>query len=189
MHVIKAAAAACAVAMMPFAAQADGMSYSYVDLGWVQTDIDGISSKPDGFGLRGSVGFGEHFFVFAEFSDQSVSSVDFEQYAVGLGGHWALSDRLDFVGRAGWVKGEASGGGFSFDADGYLVSAGLRGRLGENVELEGHVIHTDVGGSDGDDTALAVGARWHFNRNFAIGAEYRHSDDSSTVLVGVRLSF
>jgi hypothetical protein len=33
------------------------MSYSFVDLGWIQTDIDDVNSNADGFALRGSIGF------------------------------------------------------------------------------------------------------------------------------------
>ena len=51
------------------------------------------------------------------------------------------------------------------------------------------MIHTDFGGTDGDDTAFAVGGRYHFNKTFAVGAEYQTGDDSSTILAGVRISF
>jgi hypothetical protein len=85
------------------------MSYSFVDLGWIQTDIDDVNSNADGFALRGSIGF------------------------------------------AGWFKVDASSGG--------------------------------------DSTALAVGGRYYFTRNFAVGAEYQQSDDSSTILAGARYSF
>ena len=188
MKILKTVTAGLMLAATPLLAQAEGMSYSYLDLGYVETDIDGVGPKADGFAARGSVGIADNFFVFAEYADQSVSVVDFKQYAVGLGGHFGLSDNLDLVGRAGWAKAEASGFGASFDDDGYLVSVGLRSRLGANVELEGSAIHTDFGGNS-DDTALAVGARYHFNKNFAVGAEYQHGDDASSILAGVRLSF
>ena len=193
MKFLKAMTASLMLAALPLAAHAEDMSYSFVDLGYVETEIDGVGPKADGFALRGSIGFAEHYFAFAEYVDQSISifgvGVDIEQYSVGLGGHYGLSDNLDLVGRAGWVKAEGSGGGFSVSDDGYLVSAGLRGRIGENVELEGSVIHTDFGGSSSGDTAVAVGGRYHFNKNFAVGAEYQTGDDSSTILAGVRFSF
>jgi len=188
MKILNAMTAGLMLATLPVLAQADGMSYSYVDLGYVETEIDGVGPKADGFGLRGSVGIAENFFVFADYSDQEVANIDVEQIAAGLGGHYGLSDNLDLVGRVGWAKAEVSGFGGSVDDDGYLVSAGLRTRLGENVELEGSVIHTDFGGGS-DDTALAVGGRYYFNKNLAVGAEYQTSDDVSSIMAGVRVSF
>jgi long-subunit fatty acid transport protein len=165
------------------------MSYSFVDLGYIAADIDGVDSTADGFALRGSIGFAEHYFAFTEYSNLSVSGGDFDQITVGLGGHYGLSDNLDLVGRAGWFKVNASDPGGSFDDDGYLLSAGLRGKVGTSVELEASVIYTDLGGSNGDDTAFAMGGRYYFTRNFAVGAEYKDDSDSSAIFLGGRYSF
>ena len=189
MQILKAMIATLMLAALPLASHAEDMSYSFVDLGYVETDIDGVGPTADGFALRGSVGFAERYFAFAEYADQSVAGINVEQTAVGLGGHYGLADNLDLVGRAAWVQGKASGFGQSFDDDGYLVSAGLRAQVGDYVELEGSVIYTDFGGSGGEDTSVAVGGRYHFNKTFAVGAEYQHSNDASTILAGVRLSF
>jgi hypothetical protein len=188
MKFLNAMTAGLMLAGLPLASHAKDMSYSFVDLGYIETDIDGVGPTADGFALRGSVGFAEHYFAFTDYSNQSLSGVDFDQIAVGLGGHYGLSDSMDLVGRAGWFKVDASGG-LGVDDDGYLLSAGVRGQIGENVELEGSVIYTDLGGSGGASTALAVGGRYYFTRNFAVGAEYQHSDDSSTILLGGRYSF
>jgi hypothetical protein len=189
MKILNAMTAGLMLAALPLASQAKGMDYSFVELDWAQTDIDGTSDNADGFTLRGSVGFAEHYFAFADYSNQDVSSVDIDSYTVGLGGHYGLTGNLDLVGRAGWFKVKVGDPGGNFDDDGYLVSAGLRGKVGDSVELEGSVIYTDLGGSGGDSTALAVGGRYYFTRNFAVGAEYQQSDDSSTILAGARYSF
>lgn len=175
------------LAASPLAALADGMSYSYVDLAYVETDIDNAPTA-DGFALRGSVGFAENWFAFGEYSDQSVSGVDLTQYAAGIGGHYALADNLDLFGRLGWAKFEIDAGFVDFDDDGYLVDLGLRGRVGDAVELEGGARHTDFGDS-GDDTALFLGGRFHFNATWALGAEFQSSDDADTLLAYVRASF
>ena len=62
------------------------------------------------------------------------------------------------------------------DDDGYLADLGLRGRVGDAVELEGGVRYTDFS-DGGDDTALVVGGRFHFNKTWALGAEYSSGDD------------
>jgi hypothetical protein len=176
------------LAAAPLAAQAEGLSYSYVDLAYVETEIDGLGPSLDGFALRGSVGFATNWFAFGEYSAQSVSGVDVDSYAAGIGGHYGLADNLDLVGRIGWTKAEISAGPFDIDDDGYLIDAGLRGRVGDAVELEGGVRYTDF--SDGGDaTSLFLGGRFHFNDTWALGAEYQDGDDSSTILAYVRASF
>ena len=186
MKFMKAMSAGLMLAALPLASHADPMSYSFVDGAYVETNIDGLSGNPDGFALRGSVGFAENYFAFAEYSSQSLSGADLDVTAVGLGGHYGLSDNMDLVGRAGWFKVDAGGG---LNDDGYLVSAGLRGKVADGFELEGSVIYSDLGGANGDDTAVAVGARYFFTKNFAVNAEYQKGSDSSTVLAGMRYSF
>jgi len=176
------------LAASPLAALAEDMSYSYVDLAYVDTEIDGVGPSLDGFGLRGSAGFSQNWFAFGEFAAQSANGVDLDTYAVGLGGHYRLADNLDLVGRLGWTKVEISSGPFDADDDGYLVDLGLRGRVGDAVELEGGARYTDF--SDGGDaTSLFFGGRFHFNETWALGAEYQDGDDTSSILAYVRASF
>ncbi|HKX59953.1 MAG TPA: outer membrane beta-barrel protein [Steroidobacteraceae bacterium] len=188
MNLLKAMLGGLMLAAAPLAALAEDMSYSYIDLAYVDTDIDGVGPSLDGFGLRGSIGFAENWFAFGEFAAQSVSGVDLDTYTVGLGGHYGVADNLDLFGRLGWTKVEISSGPIDIDDDGYLIDAGLRGRVGDAVELEGGVRYTDF--SDGGDaTGLFVGGRFHFNETWALGAEYQDGDDASTILAYVRASF
>lgn len=176
------------LAATPLAAMADDMSYSYVDAAYVETDIDNAPTA-DGFGLRGSVGFAENWFVFADYADQSVQGIDITTYDVGFGGHYAMTDSLDVVGRVGYLKAEVdAGGGINADDDGYLVDLGLRGRVADGVELEGGIHYTDFT-DGGDDTGLYVGGRFHFNKTWAVGAEYQSGDDADSLLAYVRASF
>ncbi len=176
------------LAAAPLAAMADDMSYSYVDGAYVETDIDN-GPTADGFALRGSAGFGANWFVFADYADQSVQGIDITSYDVGFGGHYAMTDILDVVGRVGYTKVELdAGGGLNADDDGYLLDLGLRGRVGDAVELEGGVHYTDYT-DGGDNTGLYVGGRFHFNKTWALGAEYQSGDDADSILAYVRASF
>jgi hypothetical protein len=187
MKFVNAMAGSLLLAVVPLAAHSEDMSYSYVDLAYVETDIDN-GPTADGFGLRGSIGFAEHWLAFAEYSAQSVQGVDIDTIAVGLGGHYGLAENLDLVGRLGYIEVDLNaGGGLNASDDGYLFDLGLRGRVGDAVELEGGARYTDF--SDvGDDTALFVGGRFHINKTWALGAEYQ-SGDNSSILAYVRASF
>ena len=214
MHPLKIVTASLMLAAMPVLAHADDMSYRYIQLGYMSTDLDtsdlgltgNSSENGDGFASRGSIGFAHNFFVFTEYSNQDVNfrvddgaggtipvKVSIDQVSVGLGGHYGLSDNLDLVGRAGYTKlnADVTAGGFSGSADnsGYLAAAGLRGRMGDRFELEGGVIYQDLGNNGGQDTGGELLARYYFTKRWALAAEYQDLGQVSSYIVGVRASF
>jgi hypothetical protein len=175
------------LAATPLAAQAEGMSYSYVEADYVDVDIDNAPSG-DGFGVRGSVGFLDNLFAFADYLDASVDVVDIENLSVGIGGHYPVADNLDVTGRIGYTEFDLSAPGFgSVSDDGYLLSLGLRGQVSQ-FEAEGNVIYTDLS-DGGDETAFEVAGRWNFTEMFSAGVAYRVGDDINTLYAGVRLSW
>ena len=57
------------LAALPFAASAaDGLSYNYVEGGYVNTDAKG--GDADGWGVKGSVAVHPNFSVFADYNKQ-----------------------------------------------------------------------------------------------------------------------
>ena len=56
------------------AANADDVSYSYADLAYITTDIDGVDENLDGFGLRGSIEITDNAFLFGMYTDHSAES-------------------------------------------------------------------------------------------------------------------
>lgn len=174
------------LAAAPLAAQAEGMSYSYVEADYVDLDIDNAPSG-DGFGVRGSVGFLDNWFVFADYVDASVDVVDIETISVGVGGHYSFGSNFDAVGRIGYTETDLSAGPVSVSDDGYLLSLGLRGQMSQ-FEAEGHVVYTDLS-DGGDETAFEVAGRWNFTDMFSAGISYRISDDANVLFAGVRLSW
>ena len=174
------------LAVAPLAAMADGMNYSYVEADYVDLDVDNGPSG-DGFGVRGSVGFANNWFAFADYVDASVDVIDIENIAVGLGGHFPINDTLDVVGRVGYTETDLSSGPFSASDDGYLLTAGVRGQMSQ-FEMEGHVVYTDLS-DGGDETAFEFAGRWNFTDMFSAGVAYRIGDDANVLFAGVRLSW
>jgi hypothetical protein len=187
MKLMHAVTGSLLIAIVPLAAHADELDYSYVNVEWANVDPDDAPSG-DGFGVRGSIGFAEHYFAFAEYSSFDIDVVDIGLAAIGLGGHVGLTDNLDFVGRAGYVEVDIEVPGFSDTQDGWLVSAGLRGRVAERLDLEGSVMQRDLG-DGGDDTVLTLGGRYHFTKRVSAALEYQAGDDVTMFYSGVRLSF
>ena len=189
MKIASAVVGSLLLAAVPLAAQAEDMSYRYLQIGYLETDIDGLGDNADGFGTRGSFAFANNFFVFTEISKQEVLDIDIDQYAVGIGGHYPLAANLDLVGRIGWASAEIdAGGGLDVDGDGYLAGVGVRARAGEHLQFEAGVVHVDYG-SGADDTGVELAARYHFNKNWAAGLEYQSTGDLATTMAAVRYSF
>ena len=195
MKIVNAMVGTLLLAASPLAVQAEDMSYSYIDLGYNEADLDNVADG-DGFSVRGSIGFAENFFAFADYATFGFpASVDLDQISVGLGGHFGISERVDLVGRVGYTELDISVPGLgSGSEDGYLVSAGIRGQVSDSFELEGHAVHTDLGSNVGDSTALVVAGRYFFSEKFAVGAEYRTGDDIGgadldVIYAGVRFAF
>jgi hypothetical protein len=195
MKIMNAMVGCLMLAAVPLAVQADDMSYSYIEGGYTEADLDNVADG-DGFSVRGSVSFSENFFVFGEYATFGFpGSVDLDQISAGLGGHLDISDRVDLVGRVGYTELDLSVPGFgSGSVDGFLVSAVIRGQVSDSFELEAHAVHTDLGSDGGDSTGFVVGGRYFFTESFAAGLEYRTGDelggaDLDVIFVGVRFAF
>jgi long-subunit fatty acid transport protein len=181
-----------ATALLPFLAQAEGISYSYLDAAYINTDVDQFNQTVDGFALRGSFEVTDRVFLFAGYTDQSTSifgsDLDVQSFGAGVGYAWPVSSTLDVYGKVGYARAEADYPGLDLSDDGYSLGVGLRGRVAEQLELEGSLNYTDLSDS-GDDTALGLGARWFFTPQFAVGLEGEFADDANTYGVGVRWNF
>ncbi len=188
---------AATLALCPLiASRAEGLSYTYADLAYVTTDIDGVDKDLDGFLLRGSLEIAENWFVYGRYVDQSVSiasvDIDARQFAIGGGYAWSFAPTMDLFGRVGYteVEADASGRGFGFDADddGYELGVGIRARPVAALELEGSINYVDLSDS-GDDTSFGVGALWFITDHVGLGVQGDFADDAETYGVGFRWEF
>jgi Outer membrane protein beta-barrel domain len=188
---------AASLALPLVAAAGDNVTYSYADLAYVTTDIDGVDEELDGFALRGSLEVTDRAFIFGTYADQTAESggvdVDYTNFTLGGGYAWPLSDSADLYGKLGYVSAEVEVdvpgfGGFSVDDDGFMLGAGLRGRVSQQFELEGAVNYTDFS-EGGDDTSLGAAARWFFTNQFSAFAEGEFGDDVTTYGIGMRWNF
>src|SRR5690606_8189954 len=123
---------AALAAALPLASQAGTMDYTFVELGYVDAEVDDFDVDGDGFELRGSVAFHPNFFAFAEYQDLGLDGgADVTTMQVGVGGRYALNDKLDLVGRLGVVRADLEWRRFNLaeDEDGSTIGAYLRGEV------------------------------------------------------------
>src|SRR5687768_1108654 len=115
---------------------ADGLSYSYIEAGYISTDFEddslGFDVDGDGFALKGSLAFTEMLHGYVDYTNQDFDfGVGIDTWEVGVGLNHALNPTLDLVGRLGYAKFDADFAGGSFDDDGIALQAGVRSQVAE----------------------------------------------------------
>ncbi len=182
---------AALAAVLPLASHADVMDYSFAELGYVDTELDGdgIDVDGDGFALRGSLAVHPNFFVFAGYQDLSFDfGIDTSLLEVGGGGHWPLTDKVDIVGKLGIVKAELDVGQFNADDDGFMLGARVRGVVAPKFELEGGFDYRDLDEA-GDDTTIVFEGRYFFIEQLAGGLSVSIGDDITSLGLNLRWTF
>lgn len=166
-------------------------SYNYIEAGYQKVEVDvggGLNVDGDGYGVGGSFEVGDSFHVFGGYSSSNFDfDVDLDEFSLGAGYHAAISNNVDALLEVAYVSAKASAFGVSVDEDGYAASLGVRGFLGDSLELTGSVAYTDIGGSG--DTSLGLAGWYYLTPTFALGVNAGFSDDVSAYGTGLRLFF
>jgi Ax21 family sulfation-dependent quorum factor len=170
-------------AALPMSAQASELSYSFVELDYVNVDGDA-----DGFGLRGAYNFGDsNFYALGSYIAVETDSfnIDIDSYEIGAGYHYGISENTDLIAELAYVETDVNG---LADVDGYRLSGGFRGNLAESFEGLAKLNYIDGTDFDGDFT-LTLGGQYKFNDTWGMTGEVEFADGGETYLVGVRASF
>jgi Ax21 family sulfation-dependent quorum factor len=184
-------AAFALIAAAPFAS-AQGLSYNYVEGGYVATNTDG--GDADGFGGNASFALHPNFHVFGGYSTQEVDGVstggpievDVDQWRVGLGYNHAVAANTDLVTRIAYEKFQARG--IAFDADGWSAEVGARSALTPNIEGYAMAGYEDGDAYDGDFYGR-LGAQVKFNANWGISGDVKIADGDTQWFVGPRFTW
>jgi opacity protein-like surface antigen len=198
-------------AALPLSAQAADfpteLSYSYFEGDYVSADVSGIDSM-DGISLRGSASFGKSWYGTASWTRVSEGDidlgysvpvdVDFDQMTIGIGWHTAISDKAAFIAEAAYIKdsfeveNNAVQGSADDSFNGYRVTAGLRGQLGERFEGEVKAHWTDFSDVDGGFGG-EINGLFNINKTWGITAGWATEElgdsDIDSWHVGIRASY
>lgn len=187
-------AIAATAAFVPFMAQAEGLSYTYAEAGWLQSDVNEFDEDLGGWGLRASWEIVDNFFVFGRYADQktdtSAGEFTFQPWDIGVGYAYPITDTFDIYGTASYSNIDADAPYFvkNTSDDGYTLGLGARTRLIDKLELEGTVKYANF--SDyGDNTSFEFAGRWFFTDAFALGLEFTAGDEVDTFGAAVRYQF
>lgn len=192
--VLSKLAALTLIAALPFAASAaEGISYNYVEGGYIGTNTDG--GDADGWAINGSGAIAPNFHIFGGYSGQTTddfnvgptrfNGVDVDQWRAGIGYNHEISPAADLVTRVAYEKAEVQGGG---SADGYSVEAGVRGALMPNFEGYAMAGYEDGADTNGDFYGR-VGAQVKFNPTWGISGDVKFADGDTQYFIGPRYTF
>ncbi|MGA9852491.1 MAG: outer membrane beta-barrel protein [Gammaproteobacteria bacterium] len=184
----------------PLAANAAAPDYNYLDLSYSKTTTDGFAGGK-GYQFDGSYGFSENWFVAGGYGHNSFNGGSLtggfftSDLTLTVGGHLALTDSVDLVGRVGyaedhWKQGPSTNlfPGFTVSTsdsqDGYDLGVGIRAMVIDQLELNVFIDHDNVGLLSHDhnksESVATVGALYSFTSNFGLGASYARSNVDST---------
>ena len=163
------------LAALPFAASAaEGVSWNYVEGGYVATNTDG--GDADGWALGGSFAIAPNFHLFGNYGNQKIdgTSIDFDQLRLGVGYNREISPKADLVTRVAYEKFDA--GGIS-DYNGWSAEVGVRGAFNpmfEGYALAGYEDYTKKHGVNPDGEFYGrVGVLGKFNANWGVTGEVK----------------
>lgn len=184
------------LAALPFAASAaEGVSYTYVEGGYIATDTD--AGDADGWAIRGSGAIAPNFHLFGEFDQQEIDNTNFDvdHFRVGVGYNHEVAPKVDLLTRVAYEGYDAGRDVFGneLDSDGYSVEAGVRAGLATNFEgyaLAGWEDGEDFDGNDAEgDFYGRVGAQVKFNQQWGVSGEVKFGDDYTQWFIGPRVSW
>ena len=183
------------LAAVPLAASAaEGVSYNYVEGGYVATNTD--AGDADGWGVNGSGAIADNFHVFGGYSGQKTDDetigglrfegIDVDQWRVGLGYNQPVAANTDLLARVAYENYDVEGDNDRLD--GYSAEVGVRSALTQN--FEGYAL---AGYEDGDrfdgDFYGRVGAQVKLNQNWGVTGDVKFADGDTQYFVGPRLTF
>jgi hypothetical protein len=176
--------------LMATSAVARDLSYTFVRLDYVNTEIDvgPVDVDGDGFDLQGSLGVAKKFYIFGGYQDVGLDfDIDASQLELGGGWHHGFSSMTDFVATLSYIDAEIDvPGAGSFDEDGFGLSAGVRHLFTNNFEFSGRVNYVDL---DDSDTSLEFRGDYFLMDHWVIGAGLEFGGDVTTWLIGGRYNF
>jgi hypothetical protein len=170
---------------------AGDVSYTYLRLSYVNTEIDAgpVNVDGDGLELDGSFGFVNNAFAFGTYSDLDLDfGVDASLLEIGGGYHHRITPKVDLVGRLGYVRADFDTSFAGGNDDGLLLSGGVRSRINDSIEGRAALnIRTIDAGAN--DTELDLGGDYYVTDRITVGIGLRLGDDVTTWFLGGRYSF
>jgi hypothetical protein len=169
--------------------QSPQFTYSYVELGYDETDYDTRPFDMDGDGLTlsGSFEINDDWHAYASYGSSDLDfGIDLDTWTLGAGYVFPFKEDIDLYGRVLYIDLNSDAPLARPDDDGLGLQFRIRARLTDELEVEGGLQHVEVADSD---TSLQASARYHFTETFSAGIGITFAGDTDGIGINARYSF
>lgn len=166
------------------------LSYDYLELRFVDSEIDAGVNDIDGDGIKigGSYQIADNVHTFGSYQTLDFNGIDLNAFEIGAGYMTSIAPSTDFVARIAYINGEVETGIGNVDDSGFSLAAGFRRMLRPDVEARAFINHVDLDESGGE-TSLELAGDYFFNDQFAAGLSLEFGDDATSWTIGGRYFF
>ena len=182
--------------LMASTAHANNFNYNYAQLGYSffnDFEIDQGVTFSGSYDVTYNVNILGSYFISTSSDSDRADDIDLDNYTLGVGYHTDISDKTDVLGEIGLFNTnvDAKIGNVTVNTDnsGYNLSAGVRHKLQEKIEVNARADHRN---SDNvTDTSFTFGGRYYFKPNISAGLDFNTgADDSSeSITTSLRWNF
>ena len=203
---------ACLAMLAQSANAAKGFKYSYGEFGY--QNVEAVSGDGDGFKIGFSFGATDYVNVLGEYNrlfgiddieelagvkKSTNVDVDRDEFKIGLGGHYPLTDSLDLTLSALYVDQEFSGKwvipataplktNLTNSEEGYEVQFGARIKLFKKFEMTPHIVHREIGDNSNSGGGLGIVYNFYKKLSVRVKGTFYSDDSESELFAGVRLN-
>lgn len=171
-------------------ASAQAISYSYIELGYLETEIDrsGIEEDGDGFELNLSANVTQTLAVVFGYQDVEFDhSIDASLIGIGIAYHKPYSNTGDMVFGLTYLESEIDSPAGSADEDGNEITLEIRSRTSVQTEVHFGLLRREF---DGDSESGYLFRIINGNpQGFQFVIDYEDLDETSGLMLGLRSSF
>jgi hypothetical protein len=164
-------------------------NYTYVELGYDETEYQAGNTDVDGDGLTlsGSFEINDDWHAYASYGTADLDfGIDLDTFVIGAGYAFPLRQDVDLYGRVLYLNLDADVGALGADEDGLGLQFRIRALVTDELELEGGVQYVDI---EDSDTSLQVAARYYFTETFSAGIGLTVAGDTDGIGINARYSF
>lgn len=169
------------------AAAATDVSYDFLELRYIDTEIDDANLDGDGIAFAGSYNVQGNWLIVGSFTvldyDQNV---DGSSLSIGGGYVWPVDPRFDLFATASVVRAEVEAGNFDDSETGFALLGGIRSKFNEQIEGRAELSYVDI---DDSDVSILLGGDYYFNSQLAAGITLNLSGDNDVLTIGGRWFF
>lgn len=173
-------------------AEGNGLSYTYIGLGYQTGEI--FDEDGDGYAVAGSVAINDSVFLLGQYSlivsddeftiGAVIDEIELTQFSFGIGVHEPISTKTDFVASLSYVDAEVDFADQSVNGSGYQVSAGVRAKPSDILEFGASIDYAAI--QDEGEVGYSLSARVFTAPKLSIGLGYVSTDYVDAVSLDVR---